>query len=63
MRTAPLAGELKDRRGFYKGGSLLSSGEISWDRMRALGTIRGEHNNWSMGQNRVRPLQLVCAPA
>lgn len=56
-------GGAEGQKRFYKGGSLLNRGEISWDRMRAVGTIRGEHNSWSMGQNRARPLQLVCAPA
>lgn len=40
MGTAPLAGELKERRGFYKGGRLLTVG-------RSVGT---ERKHWGLSE-------------
>lgn len=39
--------ELKEQRGSHIQGNLLTSGEISWDRRRASGAVRGEQICWS----------------
>ena len=39
--------ELKEQRVSHIQGNLLTSGEISWDRRRASGAVRGEQICWS----------------
>lgn len=40
-------GELKEQRGAHIQGNLLTNGEVSWDRRRASGAVRGEQIRWS----------------
>ena len=41
-------GGAEGQKRFYKGGSLLNRGEISWDRRGTLRVIEGEYSNRSV---------------
>ena len=56
--------ELKEQRGSHIQGNLLTSGEISWDRRRASGAVRGEQICWSgqKGQSEIHTDGLCHIP-